>query len=63
VNPRDEFPLPALDAGVRRMPPGARHRAWQALAMLSAAALAWLVFSAYRQPDFLLDLAAGLGLC
>jgi len=63
VNRRDESPVLALDVGPRRTPRGARRRAWHALALLSAAALAWLVFSAYRQPDFLLDLATGLGLC
>ena len=31
---------------------------WHALAMLAAAALAWLVFTAYRQPEFILDFAA-----
>jgi hypothetical protein len=36
--------------------------AWHALAVLAAAAVAWLVFSAYRQPDLLLNLA-DLRLC
>jgi hypothetical protein len=30
--------------------------------MLLAAALAWLVFAAYRQPDLILDIA-GMRLC
>ena len=41
---------------------GGRRIAWHALAMLFAAALAWLVFAAYRQPDFILDIA-GMRLC
>ena len=39
-----------------------RRIAWHAIAVLAAAAVAWLVFAAYRQPDFLLDFAA-LRLC
>lgn len=41
---------------------GARRIAFHALAMLLAAAIAWLVFAAYRQPDFILDFA-GMRLC
>jgi hypothetical protein len=34
------------------------HRAfWHSAGILLALAVAWLVFRAYRQPDFLLDLA------
>jgi hypothetical protein len=40
----------------------ARRVAFHALAMLLAAAIAWLVFAAYRQPDFILDFA-GMRLC
>jgi hypothetical protein len=36
--------------------------AWHAIAVLAAAAVAWLVFSAYRQPDLILRLA-DLRLC
>ena len=43
-------------------PTGARRVARHALAMLLAAALAWLVFTAYSQPDFILDFA-GMRLC
>jgi len=39
-----------------------RRFVWQAIALVAATALAWLVFAAYRQPDLLLDLAA-LRLC
>lgn len=41
---------------------GVRRAAFHALAMLLAAAIAWLVFAAYRQPDFILDFA-GMRLC
>jgi hypothetical protein len=37
---------------------GGRRLAWHVIAMLVAAALAWLVFTAYRQPEFILDFAA-----
>ena len=37
--------------------PGGRI-VWHAVAMLVAAALAWLILAAYRQPDFILELAA-----
>ena len=36
--------------------------AWHAIAVVAAAAVAWLVFSAYRQPDLILKLA-DLRLC
>ncbi|HJU21129.1 MAG TPA: hypothetical protein VJ891_01345 [Casimicrobiaceae bacterium] len=48
-----------VDAGRSR---GVRRIAFHALAMLLAAAIAWLVFAAYRQPDFILDFA-GMRLC
>jgi hypothetical protein len=35
---------------------------WHAIAVLAAAGVAWLVFSAYRQPDLILNLA-DLRLC
>jgi hypothetical protein len=35
---------------------------WHALALMLAAAIGWLIFTAYRQPDLLLDLA-GMRLC
>jgi hypothetical protein len=35
---------------------------WHAVAVVAAAAIAWLVFSAYRQPDLILNLA-DLRLC
>ncbi|MGA8031670.1 MAG: hypothetical protein WCB48_04695 [Casimicrobiaceae bacterium] len=46
---------PAGSAGARR---ALRH----ALALLVATAVAWLIFTAYRQPGFILDVA-GLRLC
>jgi hypothetical protein len=39
-----------------------RRFAWHALAVLLAAVVAWLILAAYRQPDFILDLA-GMRLC
>jgi hypothetical protein len=58
VNPRDES-LAAAD--VRQG--GVRSRlVWHALAMLAAAVLAWLIFTAYRQPEFILEFA-GMRLC
>ena len=41
---------------------GGRRVVWHALAVALAATLAWLIFAAYRQPDFILDLA-GMRLC
>ena len=43
-------------------PPAGRRTAWHALAVVLAATVAWLIFTAYRQPDLLLDLAS-LRLC
>ena len=37
----------------RRLP--MRRALWQSLGLLLALAVAWLVFRAYRQPDFLID--------
>jgi len=34
-----------------------RRAFWHSAGILLALAVAWLVFRAYRQPDFLLDLA------
>jgi hypothetical protein len=41
---------------------GGARVAWHVLALLLALAIAWLVFAAYRQPDFILDFA-GIRLC
>ena len=42
---------------------GSRRRlVWHAIAVLLAAIVAWLVFTAYRQPDLVIDLA-GMRLC
>jgi hypothetical protein len=59
VNARDPSP-PAHDPSTGIT--GGRRFVWHALAMLLAAALAWLVFAAYRQPDLILDIA-GMRLC
>jgi len=60
VGQRDQSVTPstASDAASR----GGRRFAWHALAVLLAAVVAWLILAAYRQPDFILDLA-GMRLC
>ncbi|HKU86606.1 MAG TPA: hypothetical protein VJV77_09735 [Casimicrobiaceae bacterium] len=54
----------AIPAGTPLQTHGrAGHRtAWHAIAVVAAAAVAWLVFTAYRQPDLILNLA-DLRLC
>jgi len=47
-------------AGVRRLL--SRRIFWHTLGLVIALALAWLVFRAYRQPDFMLDLM-NMSLC
>jgi hypothetical protein len=39
-------------------PAGGRRVVWHVVAVALAAAVAWLVFAAYRQPDLILDLAS-----
>jgi hypothetical protein len=56
-----EFRDPTSSAAVDAVP-RARSVARHALAVLLAAAIAWLIFAAYRQPDFILDFA-GMRLC
>ncbi len=41
---------------------GGRRSLWHVLAMVLAVAVAWLIFTAYRQPGFILDVAS-LRLC
>jgi hypothetical protein len=58
MNSRDHPGTAALEladggSGVDR-----RRTVWHVVVMIAAAALAWLVFAAYRQPDLILDLAA-----
>ncbi|HXR57128.1 MAG TPA: hypothetical protein VN858_10010 [Casimicrobiaceae bacterium] len=57
MEPRDSLPSSESDT-----PRSGTRVAWHALAMLLALAIAWLVFAAYRQPDFILDFA-GIRLC
>jgi len=54
----DPLPTHAGTPGDRGGSRYARH----ALAMLLAAAVGWLVFAAYRQPELILNLA-GMRLC
>jgi hypothetical protein len=42
--------------------PGARPLLWRAVALAAGAVVAWLVFTAYTQPEFILDVAS-LRLC
>jgi hypothetical protein len=60
VELRDASAAPG-DASARSIG-GGRRFAWHVLAMLLAAVLAWIIFAAYRQPDFILDIA-GMQLC
>jgi hypothetical protein len=48
--------------GTSLRPRAVYRTAWHAIAVVAAAAIAWLVFSAYRQPDLILNLA-DLRLC
>ena len=52
----------ARSIGTSLHPRASLRTAWHAIAVVAAAAVAWLVFSAYRQPDLLLRLA-DLRLC
>jgi hypothetical protein len=60
VNLRDETAAP--DEVAPGNTGGGRRLAWHLLAMLLTAAVLWLVFAAYRQPDLILDFA-GARLC
>jgi hypothetical protein len=57
--PNDLFPTPLPDPAASA---GGRRALRHALALLVATAIAWLVFAAYRQPEFILDVAS-LRLC
>lgn len=62
MNPRE----PPIGATLELSPPapadGRRRVVWHAIAVVLAAIVAWLIFTAYRQPDLMLDLA-GMRLC
>jgi hypothetical protein len=58
VSHRDDFEPSGIGGashGVRRML--SRRAVWHTAGLLVALALAWLVFQAYRQPEFLLELS------
>jgi membrane-bound metal-dependent hydrolase YbcI (DUF457 family) len=58
--PFDEDEAGGTAGGPRRL---LAHRAfWHSIGLLLALAVAWLVFRAYRQPDFLIDFV-NLQLC
>lgn len=46
---------PSLPTAAR--PRSLRRTAWHAVALVAAAALAWLILQGYRQPELLLELA------
>jgi hypothetical protein len=51
-----------LGTSLHQHPRAVYRTTWHAVAVVAAAAIAWLVFSAYRQPDLILNLA-DLRLC
>jgi len=57
--PNDIFPIPSSDPAASA---GGRRALRHAFALLVATAIAWLVFAAYGQPEFILDVAS-LRLC
>lgn len=62
MDPHDSSPTASLGIDPGGTHAANRRIAWHAVAVVLAALLAWLVFSAYRQPDLILDLA-GMRLC
>jgi hypothetical protein len=56
-DPASQAPTPAF-IGLG----GGRRALWHALAVVLAVAVTWLIFTAYRQPGFILDVAS-LRLC
>lgn len=61
MEPHETTPTSALELSPVATGVG-RRIVWHALAVALAATLAWLILAAYRQPDFILDLA-GMRLC
>jgi len=55
-------PLETEPRGDPLLPLRGGRLVWHAIAWLLAAAVLWLVFTSYRQPDLMLDLA-GMRLC
>ncbi|MFO1317784.1 MAG: hypothetical protein U1F58_19480 [Burkholderiales bacterium] len=54
----DPMPDPARGAAAAgRAHSFTRRRLWHVVALVLALAVAWLVIRAYRQPDFIIDLA------
>jgi hypothetical protein len=52
----------SLGTSLHPHPRAVYRTAWHAIVVVAAAAIAWLVFSAYLQPDLILNLA-DLRLC
>jgi hypothetical protein len=62
MNPHEGSPPASPESTFAATRTGGRRMAWHAVAVLLAAIVAWLIFSAYRQPELMLDLA-GMRLC
>jgi hypothetical protein len=63
VTPADPHDLePARGAAAGMRPRSYRRIVWHTVGLLVAAALAWLIMRAYRQPDFIIDLVS-MSLC
>jgi hypothetical protein len=58
--PFDDDDGGGMAGGLRRL--FAQRAFWHSVGLVLALAVAWLVFRAYRQPDFLIDLV-NLQLC
>jgi hypothetical protein len=62
VDPSASHPLSSAPAGDARPANFFARRAWVAVRLALAAIVGWLVFCAYRQPEFLIDFV-NLRLC
>jgi hypothetical protein len=62
-SPDDPHSSPARGAaaGARRFL--SRRTLWHTVGLAVALALAWLLFRAYRQPEFMIDMLSAVGLC
>ena len=40
-----------------------RRIVWHSLGVIVALALAWMIFRAYQQPDFMIEMLGAVGLC
>ena len=58
---RNQSPARGAAAGARRLL--SRRTLWHTLGLAVVLALAWLLFRAYRQPEFMIDMLSAVGLC